>query len=197
MGAALVPSARAAPTVRCSQAAGRAVRGDACELAASIGEFDLAYLDPPYNQHRYVANYHIWETLVAWDAPEHYGVACKRVDTRDEHTKSVFNRKRRMPDALRQVVRDVRARVRRSSRTTTSRGSSLDDLVDMCSARGHVEVLAFDAPRYVGARIGIHNPRGERVGTVSHVRNREYLVIAGDRREARRLARMAREGEVA
>ncbi len=30
-------------------------------------QFDLAYLDPPYNQHRYEANYHIWETLVAWD----------------------------------------------------------------------------------------------------------------------------------
>ena len=42
--------------------------------------FDLAYLDPPYNQHRYEANYHIWETLVAWDAPEHYGVACKRTE---------------------------------------------------------------------------------------------------------------------
>ena len=45
---------------------------------------DLAYLDPPYNQHRYFTNYHVWETLVAWDAPEHYGVACKRVDARDD-----------------------------------------------------------------------------------------------------------------
>lgn len=44
---------------------GRAVRGDARELAASLGRFDLAYLDPPYNQHRYFTNYHVWETLVA------------------------------------------------------------------------------------------------------------------------------------
>ena len=44
----------------------------------TLGPFDLAYLDPPYNQHRYFTNYHVWETLVAWDAPEHYGVACKR-----------------------------------------------------------------------------------------------------------------------
>ena len=171
--------------------AGRAVRGDACALAASVGEFDLAYLDPPYNQHRYFTNYHIWETLVAWDAPDHYGVACKRVDARDEHTKSVFNQKRRMPDALSQVVGDVRARLLVLSYNDES-WVALDDLVDMCSARGAVEVLTFDAPRYVGARIGIHNPRGERVGTVSHVRNREYLVIAGDRREVRRLARVAR-----
>ncbi|MCA9713060.1 MAG: DNA adenine methylase, partial [Myxococcales bacterium] len=53
---------------------GRAVRGDAIELAQRLGPFDLAYLDPPYNQHRYFTNYHIWETLVAWDAPAHYGV---------------------------------------------------------------------------------------------------------------------------
>ena len=42
---------------------------------------------------------------------------------------------------------------------------TLDDLVDMCSVDGrHVEVLAFDSKRYVGAQIGIHNPKGERVG---------------------------------
>ena len=68
---------------------GRAIRGDAVELVRgrALGHFDLAYLDPPYNQHRYFTNYHVWETLVAWDAPEAYGVARKRVDARDpSHT---------------------------------------------------------------------------------------------------------------
>jgi len=51
-----------------------------------LPEADLAYLDPPYNQHRYFTNYHVWETLVAWDAPAHYGVACKRVDARQPTT---------------------------------------------------------------------------------------------------------------
>ena len=65
-----------------------------------LPEVELAYLDPPYNQHRYVGNYHVWETLVAWDAPDHYGVACKRVDVRDPATSSVFNRRREAPAAL-------------------------------------------------------------------------------------------------
>ena len=49
---------------------GIAVHGDAVSLVrdGSLGSFDLAYLDPPYNRHRYTANYHVWETLVAWDA---------------------------------------------------------------------------------------------------------------------------------
>ena len=39
--------------------------------------------------------------------------------------------------------------------------------------------LAFDSKRYVGAQIGIHNPAGEKVGEVGHLRNLEYVVIAG------------------
>jgi adenine-specific DNA-methyltransferase len=90
---------------------GRAVRGDARGLVHDLPKVDLAYLDPPYNQHRYFTNYHIWETLVAWDAPEFYGIACKRIDSRDDSTKSVFNMKREMPKALRQVITDVKAEV--------------------------------------------------------------------------------------
>jgi adenine-specific DNA-methyltransferase len=31
----------------------------------------------------------------------------------------------------------------------------------------------------VGAQIGIHNPAGVKVGEVSHLRNTEYLFVAG------------------
>jgi adenine-specific DNA-methyltransferase len=130
--------------------------------------------------------------LVAWDAPEHYGVACKRVDARDPATHSPFNRKREMPGALAQVVRDVRARVLVLSYNDES-WVRLDELLDMCAVRGHVEVLSFDSPRYVGAKIGIHDPSGRKVGTVSHTRNRELLVVAGDRAEVRRLVAAAAE----
>jgi len=157
---------------------GGALRGDACQVVREVPAVDLAYLDPPYNQHRYFTNYHIWETLVAWDAPEHYGVACKRIDSRDEATKSVFNRKREMPSALAQLVADVKAEVVVLSYNNES-WLSLEDLVSLCSARGHVEVLAFDAKRYVGAQIGIHNPNGAKVGNVSHLHNVEYVLVAG------------------
>jgi adenine-specific DNA-methyltransferase len=173
---------------------GRAVRGDALELAATLEPCDLAYLDPPYNQHRYFTNYHVWETLVAGDEPEHYGVACKRVDARDDATKSEFNARRRMPDALRRVIADVRARVVIVSYNDES-WVTAEELRDMCAVHGHVELLSFDSRRYVGAQIGIHNPQGERVGTVSHVRNQEYLAIAGDRREVLRIVDATQEVE--
>ena len=159
---------------------GSALRGDACRLAPTLGRFDVAYLDPPYNQHRYFTNYHVWETVVAWDAPDHYGVACKRADARDEETKSVFNSKRTMPAALAQVVADVDCELLILSYNDES-WLSLDELVSMCAHHQVVTALSFDSPRYVGARIGIHNPAGQRVGTVSHLRNREYLILAGSR----------------
>ncbi|MDA8035005.1 MAG: DNA adenine methylase [Actinomycetota bacterium] len=172
---------------------GVALRGDACELAGRLGHFDLAYLDPPYNQHRYYTNYHVWETLVAWDAPEHYGVACKRLDSRDAEQKSVFNRRREMPRALAELVRSVDASLVALSYNDEA-WLGLDELVAMCAVRGAVAVLAFEGPRYVGAQIGIHNPAGARVGTVGRLRNVEYLLLAGPDPLVREAAGAARAG---
>jgi adenine-specific DNA-methyltransferase len=167
---------------------GEAVLGDASVLAGQLGSFDVAYLDPPYNQHRYFGNYHVWETLVRWDAPEHYGIACKRVDCRDDETASRFNRRRDMPVALASVIAEVDASLLLVSYNNES-WLSAEELVAMCRLRLErrpeldcntaVAMLGLDQPRYVGARIGIHNPAGEKVGTVSHLRNTELVVAAG------------------
>jgi len=37
---------------------------------------------------------------------------------------------------------------------------------------------SFDYRRYVGAKIGIHDKTGKKVGKVSHLRNLEYLFVA-------------------
>jgi adenine-specific DNA-methyltransferase len=171
---------------------GHAVRGDACELAGVLGSFDLAYLDPPYNQHRYTANYHVWETLVAWDAPPYYGVACKRDELRDPTTRSVFNSRPSMPAALHQVIDDLSAGLLVVS-CSNEGWVGVEELRAWCESRGHVEVVAFDSRRYVGAQIGIFNPRGERVGEVSHLRNVEYLVLSGDRSLVRRALQSSSE----
>ena len=157
---------------------GTAVRGNAVDLASQLGPFDLAYLDPPYNQHRYIANYHVWETLVAWDAPEHYGVANKRVECREPRSSSPFNRKPLMADALRSVIADVDAQIVMLSYNDES-WLDLQELVDCCSGRGHVAALAFESGRYVGARIGIHNHEGHKVGTPGRRKNLEYVLVAG------------------
>lgn len=44
------------------------LRMDASEAAARV-VCDLAYLDPPYNQHQYGSNYHLLNTVALWDKP--------------------------------------------------------------------------------------------------------------------------------
>ncbi|MDZ4179908.1 MAG: DNA adenine methylase [Coriobacteriia bacterium] len=159
---------------------GHALLGDALEIVDAVEPLDLAYLDPPYNQHRYFTNYHIWETLIRWDQPEYYGVACKRIDSRDPSTKSQFNLKREMPKALHSVVSRVRAETVVLSYNNES-WIAAGELRDWLYEAGHerVELLDFDSKRYVGAQIGIFNPSGEKVGKVSHLRNKEHVLIAG------------------
>ncbi|HET9499203.1 MAG TPA: DNA adenine methylase [Marmoricola sp.] len=165
---------------------GRAIRGDAHDVATGHEPVDFAYLDPPYNQHRYFTNYHVWETLVRWDAPEHYGIACKRADARHDDTKSVFNRKREMPAAMERLIAQTRADVVVVSYNDESWVTPAE-MTGWLHAAGHedVAVLAFDTKRYVGAQIGIHNPAGERVGTPGRLRNQELLFVAGPREKVR------------
>jgi adenine-specific DNA-methyltransferase len=160
---------------------GRAILGDALDYvrAADQPEVDFAYIDPPYNQHRYYTNYHVWETLVRWDAPEHYGVACKRADCRDLASRSEFNNRSSMPAALAEVVAGVRAGVAVVSYNNEA-WLSLEELREICEVRGRVEVLSFESKRYVGAQIGIHDPHGVKVGKVSHLHNTEIMLVCGD-----------------
>jgi len=154
---------------------GQAMQLDAIDAVAST-PVDLVYLDPPYNQHKYLGNYHIWESLVLWDKPEVFGVACKRVDCRDRTSR--FNSRVRFDLAFSTLVRTVRARwivvsFNDEGFLTRPRAEAL------LGTRGTVTVIEHDFKRYVGARIGIHNPAGEKVGTVGHLENKELLYVVG------------------
>ncbi|MCH9680211.1 MAG: DNA adenine methylase, partial [Deltaproteobacteria bacterium] len=120
---------------------------DALELVQQY-DADVVYLDPPYNQHSYLGNYHVWETLVRWDAPETYGIANKRIDCKER--RSPFNSKRKFQQAMREVVEAVRARwllVSFNNEGYISR----EQMVAMLGERGEVQVQAIEHDRYVGA----------------------------------------------
>lgn len=164
---------------RAAGGAGSALGLEAEEAARiASNEVDLVYLDPPYNQHKYLGNYHIWETLVRWDAPEAYGIAKKRTDCRER--KSAFNSRPAAAMALHAVIEAALSgsRVRFVLLSFNDEGF-LDrgQIESMLRPHGTVQVLELDHKRYVGAQIGIHDPRGKKVGKVGHLRNKELLFL--------------------
>ncbi|MCS4485192.1 DNA adenine methylase [Gleimia sp. 6138-11-ORH1] len=162
--------------------AGEAKLGDAMHLIDELAPTGILYLDPPYNQHRYFTNYHIWETLVRWDEPEVYGVACKRVDAKEAETKSVFNYKRTMQEAFFDLLSRARADlliISYNNESWISAAQMKDQLLGI--GKEKVVALGFEHARYVGAKTGIHSPSGEKVGKVSHTKNTEWVFVAGDK----------------
>lgn len=140
---------------------------------------DLVYLDPPYNQHSYLANYHVWETLVRFDNPPTYGVVEKRADVRTR--KSPFNSREAAPQALAQLMAAIQARVILLSFSNEGFFTEAD-LYTLCRKKGYVAVLRHPHRRYIGAQIGIYNPAGEKVGQVSHLHNEERLFVISPRK---------------
>jgi adenine-specific DNA-methyltransferase len=153
---------------------GSAHQLDALEAATTL-RADVAYLDPPYNQHKYLGNYHIWESLVLWDKPEVYGIACKRIDCKERD--STFNSRVRSLASLTRVIETVQA----DHLVVSFNNEGYFDretIEALLRKRGEVVVIETDFKRYVGAQIGIYNPSGKKVGAISHLRNKEYLYVA-------------------
>lgn len=153
---------------------GKAILGDAVDVVEQI-DVDLLYLDPPYNQHSYLGNYHIWETIVLWDKPNVYGVARKREDVR--HRKSFFNSRKFAKDALETLINKAKASHILLSFNNEGFLSS-NEIEDILKNWGYVVRLSKKHKRYVGAIIGIYNNKGEKVGNVSHTENTEFLFVA-------------------
>jgi adenine-specific DNA-methyltransferase len=173
---------------RAKSGKGQATCLDALE-AVKVLDGDVAYIDPPYNQHSYLGNYQIWESLVRWDKPEVYGIACKRVDVRTRQ--SIFNSRPRFAGAMKQLLNAVKAPVLIVSFNNEgylSREQMEAMLASLWGGEGKVTTIENDFNRYVGAKIGIYNPQGEKVGKVSHVKNKEYLYVVSRERLDDRLA---------
>jgi adenine-specific DNA-methyltransferase len=153
---------------------GLALLGDALDVVGEV-EADILYLDPPYNQHSYLGNYHVWETIVLWDNPKTYGVARKREDVK--YRKSPFNSRRLAKEALSGLLSGARAP--HIVLSFSNEGFfTAQEIEEMLKDKGYVVRLSRKHRRYIGAVIGVYNPKGEKVGTTSHTENTEFLFVA-------------------
>src|SRR5207249_7566620 len=104
------------------------------------------------------------------------GVSGKRIDCRER--KSRYTSRREAPAALEELL----AALGSPWLIVSFNDEGFHDpgrVQELLGERGFVARIDVDSKRYVGAQIGIYNPRGERVGRVSHLRNQEHLFVVG------------------
>src|SRR5437867_7763349 len=68
-------------------------------------EGDVLYLDPPYNHRQYGANYHVLETIAAYDSPQLKGVTGMR-----DYPRSRYCQTKEAAEALEDLIVNARAK---------------------------------------------------------------------------------------
>jgi adenine-specific DNA-methyltransferase len=88
----------------------RSARGDALQTVRDAGQFDLLYLDPPYNSRQYAGYYHIPELIArGWfDEPVETRGKTGLLDDADK--RSDWSRSRRCEAAFEELVASARCR---------------------------------------------------------------------------------------
>ena len=129
---------------------------DALSLAKELAEVktrvDIAYLDPPYNQHSYGSNYHVLNSLTLWDKPlvtekiQGRNKGAIRRDWRTER-RSAYNYRGEAEQAFVSLLTHLDAHYILASYSTEGL-ISIEQMVAMCLHRGHTEVLCYAHKRY-------------------------------------------------
>lgn len=122
------------------------------ELAQAQMTVDVAYLDPPYNQHCYGSNYHVLNSITLWDKPlvtekiQGRNKGAIRQDWRTER-RSAYNYRAEAEQAFALLLHTLSARYILASYSTDGL-IPLENLLTLAVARGQTEVLSYAHKRY-------------------------------------------------
>ncbi len=124
------------------------LQGDAADIARGLPELDLAYLDPPYNQHPYGSNYFMLNFLLEYERP----AALSRVSGIPRGwNRSAYNQRQAALPALRELLAALPARFVLLS--YNSEGIiPLPELLDVLRTEGRVELMEQDYATFRGSR---------------------------------------------
>ena len=121
---------------------------DATEFVASLPQVDIAYFDPPYNQHPYGSNYFMLNLILEYQRPKQIS----RVSgIPNDWRRSDFNARGRAAKALKDVLERCPARILMVS--YNSEGFiSIDEMMEMLQALGTVKVFDQEYNTFRGCR---------------------------------------------
>ena len=120
-------------------------------LCAQGRQIDIAYLDPPYNQHPYGSNYHVLNTVALWDKPavpprsEGRHKSAIRTDWRTER-RSAYNHATAL-GAYEALLHAIPARFILTSYSTDG-NMPLDGLLQAAAGRGLISCVTRPYKRF-------------------------------------------------
>ena len=122
--------------------------GDSNEIIRIAPEVDLAYLDPPYNQHPYGSNYFMLNLIVENKRPE---AVSKISGIAEGWNRSAYNKKQFAYNVLTDLVTNIKAKYVLIS--FNSEGFiPIDEMTTMLEKIGRVEVLETNYNTFRGCR---------------------------------------------
>ena len=121
---------------------------DSNKIVKEAPQVDLAYIDPPYNQHPYGANYFMLNLIVNNTYPKHISSVS---GIQRDWNRSAYNKKRCALKALSSLVRDIKAKYVLLS--FNSEGFiKLNEIKYMMQNLGKLEFLEIRYPTFRGCR---------------------------------------------
>lgn len=114
-------------------------------------EYDIIYLDPPYNSRQYAPNYHLLETIAKYDSPKIKGVSGMRDYSQQ---KSNFCVKSKALDELEIILRDSEYKFLALSYNCEGIMGA-EEIKNLMSKYGKTSLKEYKYPRYKSNNKGI------------------------------------------
>ena len=120
------------------------------DLLGDEGTFDIAYFDPPYNQHPYGSNYFMLNLIASYNSPDPENISRVSGIPRNWN-RSLYNKKKQVMPVFQELIKNVRAKFVLIS--FNSEGFiQKDEMIQMLSECGQVQVLESDYNTFRGSR---------------------------------------------
>ncbi|HPO49993.1 MAG TPA: DNA adenine methylase [Spirochaetota bacterium] len=139
---------------------------DALELTEKLKRinFDIAYLDPPYNQHQYGSNYHILNTIALNDKPpvnKNVILAGKKVNKSAIRkdwvkTKSSFCYKKKASEDFKKIIENINARFILVSYSTDGI-IPFCEMLEILSSKGKLSIETAEYVKFRGGKQSLTN----------------------------------------
>lgn len=132
---------------------------DANQLAKKLPPIDVAYLDPPYNQHQYGSNYHMLNTIAKWDKiPEPLnlnknGVLKNKAGIRTDwiKTRSPYCYKDSALTSFKDLIMSINAKLILISYSSDGI-IPFEEMKKICLEKGYVSIVTSDYVTYRGGK---------------------------------------------